>query len=408
MRSWLALALSVIALATIACKGAPSPTEAPSAGEHAGHQGSAAPLSAASASSPLPGAPPAGYAPVMLDSAKLGAMSITTSPVVEQHFMRSLRTTGIVSLDETRTSHVHPKVRGVIEAIYVDFVGREVRLGEPLCALYSQEVFAAELEFLSILERAGSVPKATGEFGQAEKDAQQQLLGAARRRLSLWDVPASEIDRLEKTREARRTFPLVAARKGVVVSKQAIAGTYVDPSIELYTISDLSNVWLLTDVYEADVPFVKVGQSAKITLQGESTPIDAAVTFLPPTIDEASRTLKVRFDLPNKERRIRPGAFAQVTMDLHLDHGLGIPDSAVIRTGTRSIVFVVHGLHVEPREVVLGPLVGDRYHVVSGVQAGEQVATSAQFLLDSESRLQASTGAADGGAGGGGHAGHAH
>ncbi len=348
--------------------------------------------------------PPPGYAPVMLTDAKLGAMSITTSEVAEQHFARTLRTTGVVTLDETRTSHVHPKVRGVIETIYVDFVGREVREGEPLCSIYSQEVFAAELEFLSILERAGNVPTAAGEFAEAQKSAQSQLLAAARRRLSLWDVPASEISRLETSREARRTFPLLAARKGVVVSKQAVAGTFVDPSVELYTISDLSKVWLLTDVYESDVPFVKIGQPAKITLQGESTPLDAVVTFLPPTIDEATRTLKVRFELPNKGRRIRPGAFADVTMSLKLDHGLGIPENAVIRTGTRSIVFVVHGLHIEPREVVLGPLIGDRYHVISGVSAGEKVATSAQFLLDSESRLQASTGAADGGA----RTGHVH
>ena len=406
MNTSLAIVLCVSILA--GCKGT-SKSEEPGSSENAGHQGHSAPMSAASSSAALQNgaSSPAGYAPVMLTAATLGAMSITTGRVMDQPFVRTLRTTGIVAVDETRTSHVHPKVRGVIESLYVDFVGREVRKGEPLCALYSQEVFAAELEFLSILERAGNVPRATGEFAQGESDAQKQLLAAARRRLSLWDVPASEIARLESTKEARRTFPLLAARKGVVVSKQAIAGAYVDPSIELYTISDLSTVWVLTDVYESDVRFVKVGQPAQITLQGETAPIAAAVSFLPPTIDEATRTLKARFDLPNPDRRFRPGAFAEVDMDLHLDHGLGIPESAVIRTGTRSIVFVVHGLHVEPREIVLGPLVGDRYHVVSGVQAGENVATSAQFLLDSESRLQASTGG-DGGAGGGEHAGHGH
>ena len=400
----------VAALLLCACKRNAPTSEGAIAGEHTGHQGRPAPLSAPSFASSSAGMDmlPPGYAPVMLNQATLGAMSITTSAVEEQHFTRTLRTTGVVTLDETRTSHVHPKVRGVIETIHVDFVGREVRQGEPLCAIYSQEVFAAELEFLSILERTGSTPTAAGEFAEAEKNAHSQLLAAARRRLSLWDVPASEITRLETSKEARRTFPLLAVRKGVVVSKQAVAGAFVDPSVELYTISDLSKVWLLADVYESDVAFVQVGQPAKITLQGESTPIDALVSFLPPTIDEATRTLKVRFELPNKDRRIRPGAFADVTMPLHLDHGLGIPENAVIRTGTRSIAFVVHGLHIEPREVVLGPLIGDRYHVMSGVSAGENVATSAQFLLDSESRLQASTGGVDGGAGGGGHAGHAH
>jgi len=338
----------------------------------------------------------------MLDEAKLGAMSITTSPVQEQRFARTLRTTGVVALDETKTSHVHPKVRGVIEAIHVDFVGREVRQGEPLCSLYSQEVYAAELEFLSILDRAGGAPSSAGEFAEAERSAHAQLLAAARRRLSLWDVPPSEITRLESSKEVRRTFPLVALRKGVVVGKQAFLGAYVDPSVELYTVSDLSNVWVLTDIYEADAPYVKVGQAARITLQGEAAAFDATVSFLPPTIDETTRTLKARIDVPNKARTIRPGAFADVSMSVHLAPGLGVPEAAVIRTGTRSIVFVVHGLHVEPREVVLGALVGDRYHVISGVSAGENVATSAQFLLDSESRLQASTKSASGG----GHAGH--
>jgi Cu(I)/Ag(I) efflux system membrane fusion protein len=374
-------------------------------GEHVGHQAHPVPIAA---TSPSGSATPAGYAPVMLEGSKLGALTIATHQVEEQHFVRTLRTSGTVALDQTRTSHVHAKVRAVIETIHVNFVGREVRQGEPLCSLYSQEVFAAELEFLSILERTGRTLNVPGEFAEAEQEAHGRLIAAARRRLSLWDVPASEIARLEASRQARRTFPLLAQRRGVVVSKQAVAGAYVEPSVELYTISDLSNVWLLADVYEADVPFVKVGQPAKITLQGEALPLDAAVTFLAPTIDEATRTLKVRFDLPNKGKRIRPGAFADVTMEIHRDRGLAIPDSAVIRTGTRSIVFVVHGLHIEPREVVLGPLVGERYPVLSGVAAGENVATSAQFLLDSESRLQAVTSGSDGGASAAGPAGHAH
>ncbi|HWA70732.1 MAG TPA: efflux RND transporter periplasmic adaptor subunit [Polyangiaceae bacterium] len=401
MKTALAIALC---LAISGCKGAPTKPNEAAPSEHTSHQGGPAPASPASPSTPTSSSAPAGYAAIALDPSKLGGLSISTTIVQDQHFVRTLRTTGVIAVDETRTSHIHPKVRGVIETIYVDFVGKEVRQGEPLCALYSQEVFAAELEFLSILDRAANVPKRSGEFAQAEQDAQTQLLAAARRRLSLWDVPASEIARLEAAKQARRTFPLLAARKGVVVSKQAVAGAYVDPSIELYTISDLSTVWLLTDVYESDVPFMKVGQTAKIMLQGESSPVEAAVSFLPPTIDEATRTLKVRFDLPNKARRFRPGAFAEVTMDLHLDQGLGIPESAVIRTGTRSIVFVVRELLIEPREVVLGPLVGDHYRVVSGVQAGENVATSAQFLLDSESRLQAST--TGGGKANGRHTGH--
>lgn len=388
-----ARALLAAALLLCACKAVSTSQEGSGgAGEHAGHSA---------------GSMPTGYAPVPLDPAKLGALSLATSPVEEQDFARTVRTTGVVTVDETRTTHVHAKVRGVVETVRVDFVGREVRQGEALCTIYSQEVFGAELELLAILDRTGSPPP-TGEFAEAEGKAHTRLLAAARLRLSAWDVPASEIARLESSKEARRTFPLLATHKGVVVAKQAVAGTFIDPSVELYTISDLATVWLLADVYEADARFVKVGQTAKVTLQGEAAPIDAVVAFVPPTIDEATRTLKVRIDLPNKERRIRPGAFADVGMSFDLDRGLGVPESAVIRTGTRSIVFVVHQqAHAVPREVVLGPLVNGRYRVLSGVVAGEAVATGAQFLLDSESRLRATTADVDGGAtGGGGHAGH--
>ncbi len=385
----------LIALATlvVACKSG-----------DAGHEGHAPAAPSAAASSSASGLE--GYVPFEIDPTKQGGMTITTSAVQERHFIRTVRTTGIVAVDETRTSHVHTKVRATIESTNVDFIGKQVRQGEALCSLYSQEVYAAELEFLTILDRMNNAPKITGEFAQSETDAQNRLLAAARRRLSLWDVPPSEVTRLETSKEARRTFPLLATRSGVVIARQAYTGAFVDPSVELYTISDLSNVWVLTDVYEADVPSVHVGQPASITLQGETAPIAANVSFLPPTIDTATRTLKVRFDLPNKDGRIRPGAFADVAMELHVGMGLGIPESAVIRTGTRAVVFVVHGNHVEPREVKLGILVDDYYQVLSGVVAGENVATSAQFLLDSESRLQASQKGTDAGTTGGGHAGH--
>jgi Cu(I)/Ag(I) efflux system membrane fusion protein len=320
--------------------------------------------------------------------------------VEEREFTRTLRTAGVVTVDETRTSHVHAKVRGWIDGIRANFVGRKVASGETLCSIYSQEVFAAELEFLALIEGAGKVGASQGEFADAQARAQAQLLEAARRRLSLWDVPKAEVARLEATREARRTFALAAPRGGVIVAKQAVEGMYVEPSLELYLLSDLSRLWVLADVYDGDLPYVHVGDQAHLTLEGRSLPLHAAVAFVPPSLDEATRTLKIRFELDNKDNRLRPGAFVSVAMDLKLGKGLSVPESAVIRTGTRSIVFVVHGdVHAEPREVRLGPLVGDYYRVESGLSAGEQVATSAQFLLDSESRLRATSSP---------HGGHVH
>lgn len=376
--------------------------------EHAGHGGSPP-----AASAPLvdsgheghetdAGALPAGYSPVTLEPARATALGIKTFEVAERDFARSVRTVGVVALDETRTSHVHSKVRGWIDTLQVSFVGRKVKAGEPLCSIYSQEVYAAELEFLSVLERAQVRSAPTGEFAKDEQRAQGQLLEAARRRLSLWDVPRAEIERVESSREAKRTFPLLAPHGGTVVDKQALAGMFVDPSVELYTLSDLARVWVLADLYEADVSSVHIGDVAHLSVEGTEAPIEAKATFLSPTVDETTRTLKVRFELPNAEGKLRPGAFVTVAMDLGSTRALAVPENAVIRTGTRSIVFVAHGEHAEhlqPREIKIGPVIGEFYRIDGGLAAGERVATGAQFLLDSESRLRAS-------GGGGGHVGH--
>lgn len=344
---------------------------------------------------------PSGYAAVSIDPASASAIGLTTAAVEDRDFSRRLRTTGIVVVDETRTSHVHTKVRGWVDGIAVNFVGQRVAPGQILCGVYSQEVYAAEMEYLALTARAGGELSARGEFAAQERHARDELVAAARRRLALWDVPKAEVERLDATREPRRTFPLVAPRAGVVVSKQILDGTFVDPSTELYTISDLTRVWLLADVYETDVASVRIGQAARLEVQGSPIPIEAKLAFVPPTIDESTRTLKVRFDLANERRELRPGAFANVTMDLALGRGLGVPENAVIRTGARTIVFVVHeGRHVTPRDVKLGPLVEGFYRVEVGLGAGEIVATGAQFLLDSETRLRAAGGAE---AGHGGH-----
>ena len=321
------------------------------------------------------GEAPPGYAPVMIDPAQAEAIGLATVPVEARDLTRTVRTVGVLSFDETRTTHVHAKVRGWIDTIQADFVGRVVRAGQPLCSIYSQDVFAAESEVAGLLGRPTDDP----------------LVAAARRRLALWDVPNAEIERLQKTREPSRTFSLLAPRSGTIVAKQAIEGAYVDPSLELYTLSDLSKLWVLVDLYERDAPYVHVGDHAKLTIEGQSAAVDATVAFLAPTIDEATRTVKARFVIDNRDGRLRPGAFATAEMTFSLGSGLTIPENAVIRTGTRAIVFVVHGDHIQPREVTLGPGSGELYRVEAGLAAGDRVATGAQFLLDSESRLRASS-----------------
>ena len=355
--------------------------------EHAGH-GAAQPSSPAATGHEGhgQGALPEGFAPVALDPAQAAAMGLTTAVVEERDFSRKVRTVGIVTVDETRTAHIHARVRGWIEGFHVQYVGRKVKKGEPLVSIYSQEVYAAQLELASLLKSPVRSP---------------ELLDAARKRLALWEVPRSVIEKVEQTGEPQRTFPVLSTRAGVVVAKQAFEGQFVDPAIELYTISDLSRVWVLADIYDADVANVRVGSTAKLTIEGSNEPITAKVAFLHPTIDERTRTRKARFELSNVGDAVMPGAFVTVELDLALDRGIAVPESAVIRTGERAIVFVVHGgTHAEPREVKLGARVGEFFRVNAGLALGERVATGAQFLLDSESRLRATGGA------GGGHAGH--
>ena len=332
--------------------------------EHAGHEGHAG-----------HGDAPPGYAAVTVDPAQAEAIGLASAPVEQRDLTRTVRTVGVVGFDETRTTHVHAKVRGFIETIQANFVGRQVQAGQPLCSIYSQDVFAAESELVGLLDRPTGDP----------------LVAAARRRLALWDVPKAEIARLEASREPNRTFSLLAPRSGVIVAKAAIEGTFVEPSSELYILSDLSTLWVMVDLYERDAAYVHVGDHAKLTIEGRGAPLDAKVAFLAPTIDEATRTLKARFVVDNRDGRLRPGAFVSADMTLALGSGLTIPESAVIRTGTRSIVFLVHGDHIQPREVTLGPASGELYRVEAGLAAGDHVATGAQFLLDSESRLRASS-----------------
>ena len=358
--------------------------------QHAGHGGTAKPVVAELPSSATVTAAPVGYAHVALSPAMAQRLDLTTATVARHPFTRNLRAYGSVIPDETRTSHVHAKVRGWLEEVRADFTGREVRAGEVLCTIYSPEVYSAQLELLSML--ATPIAQGADEFVQADRQVRSLTIAAAKRRLQLWDVPKDEIRRLLKTRHARRTFSLVAPRSGTVVAKQALTGLYADAATELYTLSDLSRVWVEVDLVGREALGVRVGDHVTLVVEGVAAPLHAAITFLAPSVDEATRAVRVRLELDNAHRQLRPGAFATAQVAIDLGEALGVPEEAVVRTGTRDLVFVVLPTHVEPREVQLGESAGGWLQVNAGLQAGERVATNAQFLLDSESRIRASSG----------------
>jgi Cu(I)/Ag(I) efflux system membrane fusion protein len=400
----------VLAATGLVCAVALASCSKSTANDHAGHAaapvkdqaGQAQAVSSADEHAGHTAGVPSGYAPIMVDAAQLRAFGLSTAKVEQRHLVRALRTVGIVALDETRTSHVHAHVRGFVESASANFTGKTVKKGEALCGIFSHEVLAAQLELISLVRQKRTLAGSqSGQFLGDASGSWDTLLDAARQRLSVWKVPRGQVDRIERTLEPVRTFTLSAPRAGVIVAKRAFVGAFVEPGTELYVISDLSKLWVQLDVYEADVPYVRLGDTAKLTIEGVSEAVTGTISYLAPTIDEATRTLKARLDVDNAAGMLRPGAFVNAELSLMVGHGLVLPESAVIRTGTRNIVFVVHGgEHIQPREVKLGPLVEGAYRVDAGVTAGEEVATGAQFLIDSESRLRATSSP------GGGHAGH--
>jgi Cu(I)/Ag(I) efflux system membrane fusion protein len=289
--------------------------------------------------------------------------------------------------------HVALKFAGFIEQVFVDYVGKPVRAGEPLFSIYSPDVVSAEEEYLLALRTRDSL-------GAGSAKAGEDLVAAARERLKLWDIPESEIRRLERTGKAQRTVTLYAPMSGVVTKKDVVMGHRVAVGDMPYEITDLSGVWVLADAYESDLGRVKLGTPATLTLQAfPNREFPGKVVFIDPILDPKTRTAKVRLAFPNPTGELKPEMFGEVTLRTPARRGLSIPTDAIIDSGTRKVVFVALGEgKFRPREVKIGSSDADRSEVLQGLSAGDQVVTRANFLVDSESRLRASLGALEGGA----------
>jgi RND family efflux transporter MFP subunit len=333
------------------------------------------------------GGAPAGLAAVTLGKQELSLAGVQTAAAVEGEIARTVRTVGRVVPDETRVRRVTVKVGGWVERLMVNATGQTVREGEPLLELYAPELLATQQELLQTRRFAARV----GAEAPAEQRAEaERLVAAARRRLELFDVPASFIDDIVRADAPRRAVVLRAPVSGFVTSKGVFAGQQVEPGAELYTVTDLSRVWVEADLYEFDAGAVRVGTPAVLTLPYDpGTRLAGAVTFVWPVVDPESRTLKVRLEFPNPAVTLKPGMFADVTVTLASGRGVTVPESAVIDSGTRQVVFVALGDgRFEPRLVRLGVRGEGTAQVLEGVRGGEQVVVGANFLLDSESRLR--------------------
>ncbi len=340
-------------------------------------------------SAPVNGEGIPGYAPVQVDDSRRQLLGIRTVAVSRTQLKKTIRTVGLVSADETRASQVHVKFEGFIERIFVNYVGQEVEEGQPLFTIFSQDLLAAELEYLASKAALGRIPE--GEVADPARKASRGLVAASRQRLEVFDVPSGVLADIDRTGNAVRYITITSPRHGTVVEKRALAGIAVDPMTPLYVIADLGRVWVFADVYERDISQVKLGQEARLSVDAiPGRKLAGRVTFVSPTVSDATRTAKARIEFDNAAGLLKPGMYATVLMDVDLGIGLAIPEDAIIDTGERKIVFVAHdGGHFEPRSIEVGTSIDGSVQVLSGLKEGESIAETGQFLLDSESRLRA-------------------
>lgn len=343
-------------------------------------------------------------APVEIEPSRLEAIGIRTEPVRREELSRPIRTVATIVPDESRVSHVHTRVAGWIEKLHINTTGQRVRAGQPLAGIFSQELLSSQNEFLAARRSAGQGPASV-------------VVQGARGRLKVLGMTDAEIQALEKSGTARRLVTVSAPRSGVVLHRGIAVGTAVDPSTELLTIADLSRVWVLAEVPEADIPSVQVGLPAELDFPASGLPpLERPVDFLYPTLSERTRTLRVRFAVDNPTGALRPGLYGTADFRVRPREALTVSRDAVVDTGEAQHVFVELGDgRFAPRVVKLGTRFADRVEVVDGLSAGESVVASGVFLIDSESRLRASggtghahgaQGSAPGEAGPEAHAGH--
>ncbi len=301
---------------------------------------------------------------------------------------RSIRAVGKVAFDETRVAHVHTRTDGWIEKVFVDFTGDIVKQGQPMLTLYSPEMLASQQELL-LAARARDLMRSNPLASAAEHS--DSLFQAAKRRLELWQLSEDQIQQVLTTGEPIHSITVRAPASGFVTERKAFPNQRVTPDSDLYTITDLSRVWIVADVFESDITSIKLGDAASVMFPNGGAPtISAKVSYVQPQVDPLTRTLKIRLDANNPGLRMKPDMFVNVEFGVVSVKQLVVPAEAVLDTGERQTVFVDLGDgYLEPRQVVVGSRFGDRLAITRGLAAGERVVSSGTFLVDSESQLKA-------------------
>jgi Cu(I)/Ag(I) efflux system membrane fusion protein len=328
-------------------------------------------------------------------------IGVRTGTVERRPMAKVIRANGRVDYDEKRLATISPKIGGWIEELYVDFTGAPVKKGAPLLTLYSPELVSTQEEYVAAL--AARRQLAASPYPEVARSG-DTLVDSARRRLKLWDISEAQIRALEETREVSRTMTLYSPYAGVVLEKTAFRGMRVEPGMALYRLADLSVVWVIADVYEYELPFIRLGQSATVEFTNlPSERFTGKATYVYPSLDPRTRTARVRLEIPNRGGKLKPEMYAEVVVQIDLGTRLAVPESAVIDTGIRQIAILDRGQgYFQPREIKIGARVNGFVEVLAGLAPGDRVVTSANFLIDSESKLKEAVGEMSGG----GHAGH--
>jgi RND family efflux transporter MFP subunit len=321
---------------------------------------------------------------VRIDPVTIQNIGVRTTKIKRKPLIRTIRTIGTVAYDEKKVYHVHTKIEGWIEKLYVDFTGQKVKKDDILLEIYSPQLVSTQEEYLLALKYSEAIE-------EAAPPGTESIRELSRRRLELWDVPAHQIKELEETGSILKTLHIHSPAGGIVTEKSVVEGMFVKPGTSLYTIADISKVWVYADIYEYELPWIKEGQEAKVTLEAYPGRVfRGRVSFIYPFMEPRTRTNKVRLVFDNPEGELKPDMYANVTLaSVVSPDALGVPTEAVIRSGERNIVVLSRGGgKFRPVEITLGPEAEEYYLVIEGLTEGDEVVTSAQFLIDSESRLK--------------------
>ena len=322
-------------------------------------------------------------------------IGVKTTVAAVKALTRTIQTVGRVEYDERRIATVNTKVEGWIENLRVNYTGRYVKKGETLAEIYSPELVASQQEYLNIAKwsRQGAAPAGAEEPSALNRMLTQDaeaMRQAARQRLRFLDISEAQIRKIEATGSPLRTLAIFSPVSGYVVQKLAVQGMKVQPGERLFDLVDTSTLWVVSDIYEHELALVKTGQKAEITL--DSLPgkvFVATIDYVSPLLAGETRTAKIRFSLDNQGGDLKPQMFAKVALKVDLGSRLVVPEDAVINTGARQLVYVDKGDgYFEPREVGVGVKAEGMAEILSGLQAGEKVASAATFLIDSEARLK--------------------